>query len=143
MAQSLELRLDGPPAIGLQAAVGVLAAKWSVAVIAELSLGTHRFSELLRSIDGVSRRMLSATLRGLERDGLVERRVFARVPARVEYDLSPAGEDLLIALAPLADWGLEHSDRVARARERFDRLRASGARAEELRARSQRTPRIV
>lgn len=143
MSQSLELRLDGPPAAGLQAAVGVLAAKWSVAVIAELSLGTHRFTELLRAIDGVSRRMLAATLRGLERDGLVERRVFALVPARVEYELSPAGEELLLALAPLAGWGLEHGGRLERARERFDRLQASRALAQELQARSQRAPRIV
>jgi DNA-binding HxlR family transcriptional regulator len=96
------------PIEGLQHAVGVVAAKWSVAILSELAGGTHRFNELLRQIDGVSRRMLAATLRRLERDGLVERRVYADVPARVEYDLSPAGEELYAALAPLAGWGLEH-----------------------------------
>ena len=90
----------------LQSAVGVLAAKWSVVVLARLAEGTHRFNELLRQIDGVSRRMLSATLRQLERDGLVERHVYARVPARVEYELSPVGRHLLVALVPLAGWGL-------------------------------------
>src|SRR3954465_2551282 len=108
----------------LQAAVGVLAAKWSVVVLTRLASGSRRFNELLRQIDGVSRRMLSATLRQLERDGLVERHVYARVPARVGYELSPAGEQLLIALVPLAGWGLEHQSDLYDARERFDRLQA-------------------
>jgi DNA-binding HxlR family transcriptional regulator len=90
---------------GLQRAVGVLSSKWSVAVLAELSEGTHRFNELLRHIDGISRRMLAVTLRRLEQHGLVERRVYASVPARVEYELTPDGEGLLAALAPLAGWG--------------------------------------
>lgn len=106
----------------LQAAVGVLAAKWSVVVLARLATGTRRFNELLRQIDGVSRRMLSATLRQLERDGLVERHVYARVPARVGYELSPAGTELLEALAPLAGWGAEHHAELFAARERYDRL---------------------
>src|ERR671922_635125 len=106
----------------LQAAVGVLAAKWSVVVLARLGDGTHRFNELLRQIDGVSRRMLSATLRQLERDGLVERHVYPRVPARVEYELSPAGENLLVALAPMLDWGKQHQLEITEARVRFDRL---------------------
>ena len=121
----------------LQAAVGVLAAKWSVVVLARLSSGTHRFNELLRQIDGVSRRMLSATLRQLERDGLVERRVYARVPARVEYELSPVGEHLLVALAPLAGWGLEHRGDLSDAREHFDRLQRSRIDSEALRAQTQ------
>jgi len=91
---------------GVQAAVGVLSSKWSVVILAELADGTRRFNELLRSIDGISRRMLAATLRRLEADGLVERRVYADVPVRVEYDLSPAGEELFAALTPLAGWGV-------------------------------------
>jgi DNA-binding HxlR family transcriptional regulator len=135
---------DEDSVAALQSAVGVLAAKWSVVVLARLSSGTHRFNELLRQIDGVSRRMLSATLRQLERDGLVERHVYARVPARVEYELSPVGENLLAALAPLAGWGLEHSAAVSDARERYDRLQAWRAHSEALQARSQAaTPRIV
>jgi DNA-binding HxlR family transcriptional regulator len=121
----------------LQAAVGVLAAKWSVLVLARLAEGTHRFNELLRQIDGVSRRMLSATLRQLERDGLVERHVYARVPARVEYELSPVGEQLLVALVPLAGWGLEHQLDVTNAREHFDRLQRWRSEGEEIKARSQ------
>jgi DNA-binding HxlR family transcriptional regulator len=127
----------------LQAAVGVLAAKWSVVVLARLSSGTHRFNELLRQIDGVSRRMLSATLRQLERDGLVERRVYARVPARVEYDLSPLGEHLLAALEPLAGWGMQHRSDMQHAREHFDRLQHFRSRGEELKAQSQAAARRI
>ena len=83
-------------------------------MLARLTSGTHRFNELLRQIDGVSRRMLSATLRQLERDGLVLRHVYARVPARVEYELSDTGEALLTALAPLLDWGKSTSSRSPR-----------------------------
>jgi DNA-binding HxlR family transcriptional regulator len=120
----------------LQAAVSVLAAKWSVVVLTRLSTGSSRFNELLRQIDGVSRRMLSATLRQLERDGLVERHVYARVPARVGYELSPAGERLLDALAPLAGWGVEHRAEVFAAREQYDRLMEWRASREGLQARS-------
>ena len=120
----------------LQAAVGVLAAKWSVVVLARLSSGTRRFNELLRQIDGVSRRMLSATLRQLERDGLVERHVYARVPARVGYELSPAGAELLAALAPLAGWGVEHRADLFAAREQYDRLMEWRSNREGMQARS-------
>jgi DNA-binding HxlR family transcriptional regulator len=128
---------DEDTVAALQGAVSVLAAKWSVVVLARLASGTFRFNELLRQIDGVSRRMLSATLRQLERDGIVERRVYARVPARVEYELSPLGEHLLEALAPLAGWGLRHQGDVCDAREHFDRLQRWRAESEELQARTQ------
>ena len=127
----------------LQAAVGVLAAKWSVVVLTRLAEGTHRFNELLRQIDGVSRRMLSATLRQLERDGLVERHVYARVPARVEYELSPVGANLLDALVPLAGWGLQHQLDVTNAREDFDRLQRWRSEGEEIKARSQADSRRI
>lgn len=127
----------------LQAAVRVLAAKWSVVVLTRLAEGTHRFNELLRQIDGVSRRMLSATLRQLERDGLVERHVYARVPARVEYELSPVGVNLLDALVPLAGWGLEHQVEITNAREDFDRLQRWRSEGEEIKARSQADSRRI
>jgi DNA-binding HxlR family transcriptional regulator len=136
--------LDDDSVLALQQAVGVVASKWSLSVLAQLADGTRRFNELLRQIEGVSRRMLSATLRQLERDGLIVRRVYARVPARVEYDLSGAGEDLLNALEPLAGWSLSHRETLAAARVRFDdRLHSLHADGQELRARSQATPRIV
>ena len=120
----------------LQAAVGVLAAKWSVVVLAQLATGSRRFNELLRQIDGVSRRMLSATLRQLERDGLVERHVYARVPARAGYELSPVGERLLAALAPLAGWGVQHRAEVFAAREQYDRMLEWRSNREGMQARS-------
>src|SRR5215210_2613285 len=123
----------------LQAAVGVLAAKWSVVVLARLSSGSRRFNELLRQIDGVSRRMLSATLRQLERDGLVERHVYARVPARVGYELSPAGQQLLDALAPLTGWGLVHRAELYAAREQFDRMQQFRSDREALQAHNRAT----
>ena len=134
---------DDEALAALQSAVGVLAAKWSVVVLARLSQGTHRFNELLRGIDGVSRRMLSATLRQLERDGLVERHVYARVPARVEYELSPVGANLLDALVPLAGWGLQHQVDVTNAREDFDRLQRWRSEGEEIKARSQADARRI
>jgi DNA-binding HxlR family transcriptional regulator len=142
--QPINLRTSDDETLeALQAAVGVLAAKWSVVVLARLAEGTHRFNELLRQIDGVSRRMLSATLRQLERDGLVERHVYARVPARVEYELSPVGVRLLVALVPLAGWGLEHQVDVTNAREHFDRLQCWRSEGEEIKARSQADSRRI
>ena len=116
---------DDDAVAALQGAVNVLAAKWSVVVLARLASGTQRFNELLRQID------------------LVERHVYARVPARVEYELSPVGENLLVALAPLAGWGLANQSHMSDARERFDRLQRWRVESEELQARSQSTPRIV
>lgn len=130
-------RLDDDSADVLRRSVEVLAAKWSVPVLAQLSTGTLRFGELLGRIDGVSRRMLAATLRQLERDGLVSREVYARVPARVDYQLSDAGEELLGALAPLLGWGVQHLDDVTAARRRFDESDAWRTRQHEVRARSQ------
>ena len=123
--------------LALQGALGVLGAKWSLSVLARLNEGTQRFNELLRQIDGVSRRMLSATLRQLERDGLILRHVYARVPARVEYELSDSGEALLLALNPLLDWGRLHQEEIAVARERFDRLQLWRTAAQELQAQAQ------
>ena len=127
---------DDSSLLALQGALGVVGAKWSLSVLTSLHDGTQRFNELLRQIDGVSRRMLSATLRQLERDGLVLRHVYARVPARVEYELSDSGEALLLALTPLLDWGKLHQEEIAAARERFDRLQLWRTAAQELEAQS-------
>ncbi len=131
---SARLPVDAPGLEALQRAVGVLSAKWSLAVLAALAAGTLRFNELLGRVDGVSRRMLSTTLRGLEREGLVLRKVHARVPVRVDYELSEPGERLLSALVPLAGWGEEHRAAQVAARARFDRLQARRKDGEALRA---------
>ena len=94
--------------------------KWSLLVVAILSTGPHRFTALLHSVDGISQRMLTLTLRKLERDGLVERAVFAEVPPRVEYRLSPLGETLIGPVVALADWAVEHRDDLVASRRSFD-----------------------
>jgi len=94
--------------------------KWSVHVIHLLGSGARRFSDLRRSIDGISQRMLTVTLRGLERDGLVTRTVYPVVPPRVDYALTPLGETLLQTVCDLVHWAEQHTDEIDAARERYD-----------------------
>lgn len=101
--------------------------KWSVQVIYRLGGGTRRFSELRRSVDGISQRMLTVTLRGLERDGLVEREVFPEVPPRVEYTLTPLGESLLEVVTALFHWSDGHTHEVAAARAHYDAVTQAAA----------------
>ncbi|HDY84449.1 MAG TPA: transcriptional regulator, partial [Methylophaga sp.] len=75
-----------------------IADKWTVLVVSSLESGTKRFSVLRREIDGVSQKMLTQTLRGLERDGLVARKIYATVPPKVEYSLTPLGNTLVVLL---------------------------------------------
>lgn len=93
--------------------------RWSLLVIQELEAGTLRFSELRNRISDVSQRMLAQTLRRLEQDGLVSRQVFATVPLRVEYTLTPLGHSLLKPLRSMLDWALENHDAVRAAREAY------------------------
>lgn len=95
--------------------------KWSVQVIARLGEGAARFTELRNEIEGVSQRMLTLTLRGLERDGLVVRTVFAEVPPRVEYTLTELGRTLLVPIRGLAEWAYEHRTSIQDARARYER----------------------
>ncbi len=85
-----------------------------------LGEGTRRFSDLRRSVDGISQRMLTHTLRQLERDGLIGRTVYPSVPLRVEYALTPLGRTLLEPLAALAQWAEEHREIVLTARAAYD-----------------------
>lgn len=94
--------------------------KWSVNVVHLLGSGTLRFSDLRRSIDGISQRMLTVTLRGLERDGLVTRTVYPVVPPRVEYALTPLGETLLATICDLVRWAEAHTADIDAARARYD-----------------------
>ena len=97
-----------------------IADKWSLLVIALLDDDTLRFSELKRRIDGVSQRMLTVTLRQLERDGLVERTVYAEVPPRVEYALTPLGRSLHQTVQALVVWTESNQGTVAAARASYD-----------------------
>src|ERR1700751_3787704 len=94
--------------------------KWSVLAVTRLSGGPLRFNELRRSIGGISQRMLTLTLRGLERDGLITRTVFPTIPPRVEYALTALGRDLLQPVSALGDWALRNQGKIARARDQFD-----------------------
>lgn len=94
--------------------------KWSVQVVCLLGEGARRFSELRRSVEGISQRMLTLTLRGLERDGLVTRTVFPTVPPSVEYALTPLGETLLGPVQALAEWARTNREPIQAARDRFD-----------------------
>ena len=100
--------------------------KWSLHVVHLLGTGTKRFGELHKTIDGITPRMLTVTLRTLERDGLVTRKVFAVVPPKVEYSLTRMGETLLEAVDPLMRWAFLHLGAIDRARKRYDNAR-SGA----------------
>jgi DNA-binding HxlR family transcriptional regulator len=94
--------------------------KWSVQVIAYLGDHSHRFSELKRAIDGISQRMLTLTLRQLERDGLVARTVHATVPPRVDYELTDLGRSVLGPLTALIQWAEDNGTAVAYARREYD-----------------------
>jgi DNA-binding HxlR family transcriptional regulator len=97
-----------------------IADKWSLLAIALLDGRTLRFTELQREIDGISQRMLTVTLRQLERDGLVRRTVYPVVPPRVEYELTPLGTTLLDTIQALVAWTEEHQSEIAAARAEYD-----------------------
>ena len=94
--------------------------KWSVLVVTKLGSGTKRFNELRREIGGISQRMLTLTLRGLERDGLVARRIVPTSPPGVEYDLTTLGRDLLQPVSTLSAWAIRNQGKIEQSRARFD-----------------------
>lgn len=94
--------------------------RWSLLVLSALEDGTLRFQALRRTVDGVSQKMLTQTLRGLERDGLVERTIHASVPPRVDYALTPLGASLSGPIAAIRRWAYEHMDEIDAARAGYD-----------------------
>jgi DNA-binding HxlR family transcriptional regulator len=94
--------------------------KWSVQVVVQLGEGSKRFNELRRSVSGISQRMLTLTLRGLERDGLVTRTVYPTIPPRVDYQLTGLGCSLLKTVRGLGEWAIANRDEILDARQRFD-----------------------
>ena len=101
--------------------------RWTVLVVGSLAGGPLRFSELGRRVEGVSQKMLTQTLRGLERDGLVTRTVHAQVPPRVDYELTETGRTLIAPLAALDAWAREHLPVIHEARGRYDVATATAA----------------
>jgi DNA-binding HxlR family transcriptional regulator len=94
--------------------------RWSLLVLYSLEGGTLRFQQLRRTVDGISQKMLTQTLRALERDGLISRAVYASVPPKVEYALTPLGASLSQTIAEIRTWAYEHMDHIEAAREDFD-----------------------
>ncbi|TQM43252.1 winged helix-turn-helix transcriptional regulator [Pseudonocardia cypriaca] len=100
--------------------LGRIGDKWTVLVIARLGDGPLRYGELQRAVTGISQRMLTLTVRALERDGLVSRTVHPSIPPRVEYALTDLGRTLLDPVLALATWAIEHRGDVEESRRRYD-----------------------
>ncbi|MCE7795166.1 helix-turn-helix transcriptional regulator [Sphingobium sufflavum] len=94
--------------------------KWSILIVMILASGPRRFNELKRLVDGISQRMLTLTLRNLERDGLVQRTVTPSIPPRVDYALTPLGHSLRVPVSALGEWVMANITTIKDARERFD-----------------------
>lgn len=98
---------------------------WATSAVIDFSLefssaGTRRFTELRKCIDGISQRMLTVTLRGLERDGIVSRTMYPVMPPRVDYSLTPMGHTLVDAVSSLIDWSVDHLKEIDAARDEYD-----------------------
>ena len=111
------IRGDGGRAI--RAVLDRICDKWTMLIVATLEEGRMRFTELHRHIPGISQRMLTLTLRNLERDGLVSRTAYAEVPPRVEYALTPMGESLIPPALSLAGWAIEHNAQIQASRAAY------------------------
>ena len=104
--------------------------KWTVLVVQTLGSGSKRFNELRREIPSVSQRMLTLTLRNLERDGLVKRTVTPTIPPRVDYELTELGRSLQTPICALATWALDHVAAIDAAQKRFDDRQDTAAKAQ-------------
>jgi DNA-binding HxlR family transcriptional regulator len=116
-------RLPDPNTEDCRAVSSILALvgdKWTVLIVVLLGDGPKRFNEIKRMVGGISQRMLTFTLRGLERDGLVTRTVFPTTPQRVDYELTKLGSTLWKAVEPLGSWAREHMDEILGSRKGFD-----------------------
>ena len=119
--------VDGDPFLrvtGASLVVSLLADKWTIPLIHALARGTRRPSELKRALGGVSQKMLTQTLRTIEEHGLIERKVFAEVPPRVEYSLTPLGRSLNEPLTVICEWTAQHGADLVTARMRPTDVRA-------------------
>jgi len=110
----------GPQCRGVTGVLQRVGDKWSMLTINALAGGPKRFSELRRSIEGISQRMLTLTLRGLERDGLVTRTVTPSIPPRVDYELTKLGQSLQQPVGELARWAIDHLTEIQASQQRFD-----------------------
>lgn len=109
-----------PACGGITEIIGRLGEKWTILVLLVLREGTQRFTGIKRLVPGISQRMLTLTLRSLERDGLVKRTDHATALPQVDYELTPLGHSLSVPLVALGDWARDHADMVRHARVAFD-----------------------
>ena len=98
--------------------------RWTVLIVGTLDAGPRRFSAIAAEVDGISQKMLTQTLRSLERDGFVERTAYPVVPPHVEYELTELGRSLQEQLHALERWAIEHMDTVVEQQDRYDQRRA-------------------
>jgi len=112
---------------GLAQIIDRVGDKWTVMVVGHLSSGSMRFNMLMRAIPGVSHRMLTLTLRGLERDGLVKRTAYATIPPRVDYELTELGRSLTGPLTGLAHWAGARRSEIEAAQGNYDASRVAAA----------------
>ncbi|KAB2589784.1 winged helix-turn-helix transcriptional regulator [Streptomyces arboris] len=111
-------------------ALNRISGKWAIGILLNGSHGPARFTELERAVPGISRRMLTLTLRNLERDGLISRTVYATVPPKVEYRATAMADELHSSLTALTTWAERHREMIADAREAYDREHGTPAGAD-------------
>jgi DNA-binding HxlR family transcriptional regulator len=114
---------SSPGCRAVNSVLGRIGDKWTVRIIVLLGDGSKRFNEIRRTVEGISQRMLTLTLRGLERDGLVKRTVTPTTPPRVDYELTRLGRSLQRALEPVGAWAQANVAEILGAQEKFDRKR--------------------
>ncbi|MBU3845120.1 MAG: helix-turn-helix transcriptional regulator [Candidatus Anaerobiospirillum pullicola] len=98
------------PLCPVETTLQMIRSRWAVLILRDLFSGTKRFSDLKRSLQGISQKVLTAELREMEQSNLVERKVYPEVPPRVEYSLTPTGQSLKIVLCAMVEWGLSYQD---------------------------------
>lgn len=117
------LRIEACP---IRDIISRLGDKWSLLVLATLDVnGTMRFNDIYKSIGDISQRMLTVTLRSLESDGLISRKIYPEVPPRVEYTLTKSGEDLMPYLNNLVDWAMKNMENIVENRGQYDSKKES------------------
>ena len=112
--------LSSAQCVGVRETLDRVGDRWSLYIIAQLRDGPQRFNALKRSIEAISQRMLTLTLRGLERDGLISRTVYPTNPPQVEYALTPLGASLAQTVTVLLDWSSENREQIESARADYD-----------------------
>ena len=122
LLRSLKERVQPGDRETLQSIIERIGDKWSIMVLLIISKGPRRFTDLVDIVPGISRRMLTVTLRQLERDGLITRVVHAEVPPRVEYTITELGLTAQGPLAAMLAWALDHRDEILSNREKYDKL---------------------